>query len=231
MLPKSIKTPFSSYSMPSPASSFMPFAPLLVPAYLLIAFEIGCELALLKKPASLKSSSFKLVALTLKEPFVSVPVLSKATIFAPLMSSIMAGFFMRIPDFEPLLRAQTMAIGVASPKAQGQEITSTQIAQIAALLTSKKLQIISVSSEIAITLGTKIFEILSARRAMFSFLLALCCKLEIMPSSRLSFGFLAIFASMVPFMFVLPPKIFSPTLLYRGRLSPFIALSSNSAPP
>ena len=60
-------------------------------------------------------------------PFVMVPVLSKTTVLAFPRFSKAVAFLIRIHSCAPLPVPTIMATGVASPSAQGHEITKTEI--------------------------------------------------------------------------------------------------------
>ena len=102
-----------------------------------------------------------------------MPVLSKTATSASFKISKISGFLIKIPAFAAFEIAQTIAIGVARPSAHGQEMISTQIAADAAYESrpSSAIHAIKLTSAIKITAGTKIFEILSAKRAIGIFLL------------------------------------------------------------
>ena len=74
----------------------------------------------------------------------------------------------KTPFLAALPTPTVIAVGVARPSAQGQEITNTEIAERSACSTFcvAMSQTASVSAEIAITTGTKIALTLSATRAM-----------------------------------------------------------------
>ena len=67
-------------------------------------------------------------ATTRGSPSVRVPVLSKTTVSTRLRASRAPADLHRMPSRAPLPVPTIMAIGVASPRTQGQEITSTAIA-------------------------------------------------------------------------------------------------------
>ena len=112
----------------SKASAFI----FLHSASLTIAFANGCSLFISREYASLNkvSSSYSLIGIisvTLGSPFVIVPVLSSATIFILPVSSSETAVLNKIPFFAPTPFPTIIATGVASPSAQGQLITSTEI--------------------------------------------------------------------------------------------------------
>ena len=67
-------------------------------------------------------------ATTRGSPSVRVPVLSKTTVSTRLKASKAPADLHRMPSRAPLPVPTMMAMGVASPRTQGQEITSTAIA-------------------------------------------------------------------------------------------------------
>ena len=97
-----------------------------------------------------------------------VPVLSMTTTFTLWAVSRASADLMRMPLDAPRPVPTMMAVGVASPKAQGQETTSTDTAMVMA--NSKVAPQIShptiASRAIPMTIGTKIPAILSANLAI-----------------------------------------------------------------
>ncbi|MEK9908020.1 MAG: hypothetical protein VW500_02915, partial [Aquiluna sp.] len=82
-------------------------------------------------------------------------------IFARTLSE--SGFLITTERFVPMLVATTRLMGTAIPRAQGQAITRTATADSKALVQSPRARPRSryVAMDIAITLGTKMLEILS----------------------------------------------------------------------
>ena len=78
--------------------------------------------------APVKSPSATSTSHTSGAPFVMVPVLSRTTVFTPCAVCSASADFTRMPFAAPRPVPTMMAVGVASPKAQGHEITSTLIA-------------------------------------------------------------------------------------------------------
>ena len=122
-------------------------------------------------------------------PFVRVPVLSNTAYFISFIISRISGFFINIPSCAPLPTELTIAIGVARPKAQGHEITKTEIdAKIAfKAFPTIKYQAKNVRIEMIITTGTKIFATLSANLLIGSFLLCAVLKSVIIFDKVVSF--------------------------------------------
>ncbi|VVB99371.1 Uncharacterised protein [uncultured archaeon] len=91
-------------------------------------------------------------------PSVIVPVLSKMTAFILCICSSASASFIRMPFCAPMPVPTMIAVGVASPNAQGQAITSTETANIsesAKGCAAAKYQKPNVASESSITTGTK----------------------------------------------------------------------------
>src|SRR3989344_5820977 len=92
-------------------------------------------------------------------PWVRVPVLSKITVSILLAISNEAASLIKIPREAALPEETIMAIGVASPRAQGQAIIKTATkftrAKVKAGLGPKKNQTIKVKIATTNTAGTK----------------------------------------------------------------------------
>ena len=107
-------------------------------------------------------------------PSVTVPVLSRAISRVLPAPSRAAAVLNSTPFFAPTPLPTIMATGVASPRAQGQLITSTEIPRATAKEKGFPAinQPASVSRARAITAGTKIPDTLSAIRARGAFVAA-----------------------------------------------------------
>ena len=99
---------------------------------------------------------------------VTVPVLSSTTISTFPASSRETAVLKRIPFFAPKPLPTIIATGVASPRAQGQLMTNTEIprAKVKPKVWPIKSQTTVVTIAIEITTGTKMPETLSATFAM-----------------------------------------------------------------
>ena len=101
-------------------------------AYATTARASGCS-DLLSSASAEVSSSFSVIpsagrtSVTFGRPSVTVPVLSSAMIFALPVSSRETAVLNRMPFFAPRPLPTIMATGVARPRAQGQEMTRTEI--------------------------------------------------------------------------------------------------------
>ena len=115
----------SSLALASKLSSFS------TPA--ITAFASGCSLLLSIAYAFIRSSSRLTPAagytsVIIGAPLVMVPVLSRTTTFALPVSSRDTAVLNMIPCLAPTPFPTMIATGVASPSAQGQLMTSTEIA-------------------------------------------------------------------------------------------------------
>ena len=121
-----------------------------------------------------------------------------------------------------------MAAGVASPRAQGQLITSTDRAKLrlSSMFFVIIIQIIKVISEMPITVNTKYLEILSANLSTGIFsLLAFLVRLIILERTVV-LALLVTCTLIVPKVLMVPPITSSPTALFTGKDSPVIIDSS-----
>ena len=108
-----------------------------------------------------------------------------------------------------------MATGVASPNAQGQEITSTQMAQDKAnsKVAPDNNHTAPVMSAIHITVGTKIPAILSARRAMGALLELASSTRRIIPANAVSSPTFSASILIKPALLMVAPTTRLPTSL------------------
>ena len=105
-----------------------------------------------------------IISVTTGLPSVRVPVLSKTSVLIFSACSSAEAFLNSTPICAPRPVPTIIAVGVASPSAQGQEITNTVTALISAKIKSSKNHQVSnrVRMLISTTIGTNILEILSA---------------------------------------------------------------------
>ena len=161
-------------------------------------------------------------------PWVMVPVLSSTTLWILWVTSRASPDLIRIPFSAPFPVPTIMATGVASPSAQGQEITSTAMPQDRA--NSKSAPLIShtrtVSRAMVMTMGTNTPAILSA-------ILAMGALLELASSTRrmiwekvVSSPTLDARIRINPALFMVAAMTLSPGFFCTGMLSPVIAASS-----
>ena len=107
-------------------------------------------------------------------PSVMVPVLSMTTMAIFPAFSRDSLVLKRIPFFAPIPLPTIMATGVARPRAQGQEMTRTQMAYSRATDTGapRYSHTRNTTRAMAMTAGTKTADTLSAIRAMGAFVAA-----------------------------------------------------------
>jgi len=113
--------------------------------------------AICKRSFSLKGAA-AIISVTSGVPFVSVPVLSKPMACKLEIASNDAADLKRRPRFRPTPLPTMIAVGVASPNAQGQAMTKTAIAAVRAktkVLSRAKYQIEKVIRDRVTTAGTK----------------------------------------------------------------------------
>ena len=198
-----------------------------------MALEMGCSLRASSAPRSPKASLLTLLSLTAISPLVRVPVLSKTAYLMDFKISSTSGFLIRIPCFAPLPTAETIAIGVASPKAHGHEMMSTDtLAKKAnSTLPVKNHHPSSVTREISITEGTKMLETLSAKRPMGIFWFCASPSSDTMLANSVAWAGLRTCTFMNPALLIVPAMTSWPTFLYTGKGSPVIMDVSISALP
>ena len=168
-------------------------------------------------------------------PSVRVPVLSKTTVSMLQAFSMAEAPLKRIPSSAARPEAVIKAAGVASPSAQGQAITSTpQTVETAFPQSpgaSRVNHSVKISTASAMTEGTKIEAILSAKRCTGAFSLcarrtkaAICCRVESSPTE------VAVYVTL-PSRSSVPPVMLSPGLFFTGSLSPVSSDSSTRQLP
>ena len=120
--------------------------------------------------SSSDTPSIAITSVTVGRPSVRVPVLSVIKYLSELSSSSASALFMSIPCSTPSPVPTIIAVGVARPSAQGQEMTRTESAYLTASSPSpRSSQTIAVMTDIAITEGTNTALILSATLAIGAF--------------------------------------------------------------
>ena len=136
-----------------------------------IACAMGCSEASSTAPAIRSSSSVEVpgsatAVSSAMRPEVTVPVLSNTIVSMRRVRSSASGPVMRMPSCAPRPVPTSSAMGVASPSAHGQAITSTATAAVNAIEASAPAisQPTSVASATTSTIGTKMPESRSARR-------------------------------------------------------------------
>ena len=137
-LPASTATPSTAADRPSPgtcmkpstrASAAIPRASAKPHTARASGCSLGCSTA--SAVASRRSSGAPgagSTSVTLGVPWVTVPVLSSTTVRTSWAPSSASADFTRMPLLAPRPVPTMMAVGVASPSAQGHDITSTEMA-------------------------------------------------------------------------------------------------------
>ena len=168
-LPPSASAPSISARTPLPGRALKPsIAPGSIPrlcAPLSTAFARGCSLRLSRVEAKRRSSSSLtpsagITSVISGVPAVMVPVLSSTTVSTLPAASIETAVLNSIPCFAPMPLPTIIATGVASPRAQGQLITSTDIPRATLLPSSSHTM--NVTAAMDMTVGTNTPETLSA---------------------------------------------------------------------
>ena len=172
-LPPSASAPSISARTPLPGRAVKPsVAPGSIPrlcAPLSTAFARGCSLRLSRVEAKRRSSSSLtpsagITSVISGVPAVMVPVLSSTTVSTLPAASIETAVLNSIPCFAPMPLPTIIATGVASPRAQGQLITSTDIPRASAkpTLLPSSSHTMNVTAAMDMTVGTNTPETLSA---------------------------------------------------------------------
>ena len=158
-------------------------------------------------------------------PSVIVPVLSNATIWILPASSRDTAVLNRIPFLAPIPFPTIMATGVASPRAQGQLMTRTEIPLASAYPNSFPVssQTMVVTTAILITVGTKTPETLSAILAIGAFVAAASLTILIIWERVVSSPTRVASHLINPDWFTVAAETASPGFLSTGILSPVSA--------
>ena len=207
-------------------------------AALVTAFARGCSLLLSRAAAILRKStccmpSRGMISVTLGSPLVMVPVLSKAMIWVRPRDSRDAAVLYRMPFRAPLPLPAIMATGVASPRAQGQLMTRTEMALAMAKPNSLPAIIhpASVTRAMPITTGTKTPATLSAMRAMGALVAAASDTVFMICERVVSSPTLEALTLIYPDWFMVAWETVSPSSLSTGMLSPVRADSFTAVEP
>ena len=137
-----------------------------------MASASGCSDSCSREAAIFNSSCLSkspaMISVTFGFPSVTVPVLSNTTVCTVCAISSASADLIRIPFSAPLPVPTMMAVGVASPRAQGQDMTSTAIPMDRAnsKVAPVSNQMTADKSAMIMTTGTKMPLTLSASFAM-----------------------------------------------------------------
>ena len=166
-------------------------------------------------------------------PSVSVPVLSKATVSTWWAISSASASLIRMPCFAATPVPAMMAVGVASPSAQGQAITSTATARMMAVSspTPASHQPTKVSSAMPSTAGTNTALTWSTSRCTGALAACASSTSRMMCASTLSLPAAVTSISTRPSPLIEPPVSASPVPLATGSGSPVSMASSTCVLP
>ena len=136
-----------------------------------MAWAMGCSEASSRAPARRSASAGSVpstvtTSTSAMRPVVTVPVLSKTMVSIWRVDSRTSGPLMRIPSWAPRPVPTRSAVGVASPRAQGQAMinTATPAVKAVAAVSPVPSQKPRVPMASPMTIGTNTAEIWSARR-------------------------------------------------------------------
>src|SRR5829696_2109777 len=208
-------------------------------AALTIACASGCSLsrsaaATSRSTSSSSPPSMVAIATTSGSPRVSVPVLSSTTVSSDAVCSRPSACLNRMPRCAPRPVPTMIAVGVASPSASGQVMTTTVMANSNASWTSRpntKYQSANVSAPPTSATSTSQNAARSASR--WPGALEFCASWTSLTicASAVSDPTAFARARSVPFLLIVAPMSWSPAALCTGRLSPVTVDSSPSLSP
>ena len=202
------------------------------------ALASGCSLCFSKDAASVRKSFSARspngrISVTRGSPTVIVPVLSSTTMSVFPVCSSEAAVLNKMPCFAPTPLPTIIATGVASPKAHGQLMTSTDMPRASAnpndCPASSQAAIVTAAS--AITVGTKMPETLSAIFAIGALVAAasstmrMICESAVFSPTRVARHFKK------PDVLSVAAETSSPAFLSTGTLSPVSAASLTALSP
>ena len=240
MLPPVMAAPSTAADRPLPGTARKSTASgrLRSPAYARTARASGCSLFFSSAAARVSSSSLVTpsagsTSVTTGSPLVMVPVLSSATICTRPAISSEAAVLNSTPCFAPMPLPTMMATGVARPSAQGQLITSTEMARPSAWPTSGSISIqtTKVMTAMEITAGTKMPLTRSATLAMGAFVAAASDTMRMIWLSVVSSPTRVASHLRKPLALTVAADTASPTALSTGMLSPVSAASLTEESP
>src|SRR3989338_5982132 len=207
--------------------------------YSTIAWATGCS-DLLSSEANtcIILSSDTLVTSGL--PLVMVPVLSTTTISTLWSFSNVAASLIKIPSFAPLPTPTIIAVGVASPSAQGQAITRIptndtsprdSACENPSICVPKVSQMPRVTNEIINTIGTKIPEILSASACIGARLPCASSTILMIWARKVSEPTFVVLNVKALLVLIVPVTTLSPIFFSTGIGSPVTMASSINEEP
>ena len=199
----------------------------------------GCSEGFSREAATHRSSSSVTPgagrqSVTTGLPWVRVPVLSSTTVWTVCRVSSASADLIRMPFSAPLPVPTMMATGVANPRAQGQEMTSTATPAVRAWVTSPPVamsQTAAVTTAIAMTTGTNPPATLSASLAMGALEEAASSTRRIIWASVVSSPTRVARKVKEPDLLMEAAATLAPGSFSTGRLSPVRADSSTEEAP
>ena len=166
-------------------------------------------------------------------PVVTVPVLSSTMVLTTRVDSRASGPLIRMPSWAPRPVPTISAVGVASPRAQGQAMinTATAAAKAAVLPAPVPIQNPKVPTERAITIGTKMPEMVSASRWACALPVWACSTSRAICASWVSDPIRVACTTSRPPALTVAPTTASPTTTSTGTDSPVsMETSTDDAP-
>ena len=162
-----------------------------------------------------------------------MPVLSSTTVSTRCRFSSASAFLNSTPILAPRPVPTMMATGVASPSAQGQEITSTEMARFSENSSPYPaiIQTMNVTAAMLMTTGTNTPAILSASRAMGALEPPASSTMRMTCARVVSSPTLSARNSRYPSVLTVAAATLSPAPFSMGTLSPVRALWSTDALP
>ncbi len=205
----------------------------------------GCSDPFSAEAARRRSSSSSIPSVTTSvtsgSPRVNVPVLSNTIVSTLPAVSRAPPLLMRMPFSAPFPEPTMMAVGVARPRAQGHEITSTEMnimrektkrsPSTARASNRKKYQIRKEERAMMMTAGTNQAETLSAYLWIGALEACASSTRRIIWDSAVSLPTLSARTLSCPFRLMEPPITVAPAVLSTGMLSPVSMLSSTADSP
>ena len=179
------------------------------------------------------SLNIGMISVTTGVPFVMVPVLSNTTMSALPVCSSDTAVLNSIPFLAPTPFPTIIATGVASPRAHGQLMTSTEMALATAnpAVCPMTIHMIKVNTAIPMTTGTNTPDTLSAILAMGALVDAASFTIRIICESVVSSPTLTALHLRNPELLIVAADTRDPTVLSTGMLSPVSDDSSTAEIP
>ena len=199
----------------------------------------GCSLpvstaaASARKALSVRPFSSTTTSVTEGWPEVMVPVLSNTMVSTLCRFSSASALLMSMPNSAALPVPTMMATGVARPSAQGQEMTSTEMALESANSNPypAAIQTMAVTTAMAMTTGTNTPLTLSARRAMGALEEPASSTRRMICASVVSLPTREARKRKEPFLLMVAEITESPARFSTGMLSPVMAAWSTKPKP